>query len=72
MSDSFFDVMIRKFDRTGRGSVAFDDFIQACVVLHVSVVVTFHWHEYLLSSFVTCSMFEKKNNKAKKSFNKKL
>ncbi|XP_051465210.1 programmed cell death protein 6 isoform X1 [Apus apus] len=33
LSDLFYDVLIRKFDRQGRGQVAFDDFIQCCVVL---------------------------------------
>ncbi|CAF0762399.1 unnamed protein product [Adineta steineri] len=31
LSDNFYDLLIQKFDRTGRGTVAFDDFIQACV-----------------------------------------
>ena len=31
LSDRFYELLIRKFDRTGRGTVAFDDFIQACV-----------------------------------------
>ena len=35
MSDRFFDLVIRKFDRTGRGQIAFDDFIQACVSIQV-------------------------------------
>ncbi|XP_065689032.1 programmed cell death protein 6 [Patagioenas fasciata] len=33
LSDQFYDILIRKFDRQGRGQVAFDDFIQCCVVL---------------------------------------
>uniref|UniRef100_A0A8C3M2Q8 Programmed cell death 6 n=1 Tax=Geospiza parvula TaxID=87175 RepID=A0A8C3M2Q8_GEOPR len=33
LSDQFYDVLIRKFDRQGKGQVAFDDFIQCCVVL---------------------------------------
>jgi len=33
LSDNFIDVLIRKFDRQGKGGVAFDDFIQACVTL---------------------------------------
>ena len=33
LSDRFYDLLIRKFDRTGRGTVAFDDFIQCCVVI---------------------------------------
>jgi len=31
LSERFYELLIRKFDRTGRGTVAFDDFIQACV-----------------------------------------
>lgn len=33
LSDRFYDILVRKFDRMGRGTVAFDDFIQCCVVL---------------------------------------
>ncbi|XP_065190222.1 programmed cell death protein 6-like [Sycon ciliatum] len=33
LSPNFYDVLIRKFDRTGRGSITFDDFIQCCVVI---------------------------------------
>ncbi|XP_069412261.1 programmed cell death protein 6 isoform X1 [Ovis canadensis] len=33
LSDQFHDILIRKFDRQGRGQIAFDDFIQGCVVL---------------------------------------
>ena len=35
LSDRFYDILIRKFDRTGSGTVAFDDFIQCCVVIQV-------------------------------------
>lgn len=35
LSDQFYDILIRKFDRQGKGQVAFDDFIQCCVVLQV-------------------------------------
>ena len=38
LSQGFVDILIRKFDRQGNGTVAFDDFIQCCVVLHVSTV----------------------------------
>jgi len=37
LSDRFYDLLIRKFDRTGKGTVAFDDFIQCCVVIQVSL-----------------------------------
>ncbi|XP_055891372.1 programmed cell death protein 6-like isoform X1 [Biomphalaria glabrata] len=33
LSDQFYDILIRKFDRQGRGTVAFDDFVQCAVVL---------------------------------------
>merc|ERR1711988_27482 len=34
LSEPFYDILIRKYDRQGRGQVAFDDFIQVCVSLH--------------------------------------
>ncbi|XP_047486937.1 programmed cell death protein 6-like isoform X1 [Penaeus chinensis] len=33
-SEKFYDVLMQRFDRTGRGGVYFDDFIQCCIVLH--------------------------------------
>ncbi|KAK2193546.1 hypothetical protein NP493_10g05038 [Ridgeia piscesae] len=33
LSDAFYNLLVRKFDRQGRQTVAFDDFIQCCVVL---------------------------------------
>ena len=36
LSDRFYGLLIRKFDRTGSGNIAFDDFIQCCVVIQVS------------------------------------
>ncbi|XP_062813608.1 programmed cell death protein 6 isoform X3 [Anolis carolinensis] len=33
LSEQFYDLLIQKFDRQRRGQVAFDDFIQCCVVL---------------------------------------
>lgn len=33
LSERFYDVLVVKFDRQGRGVIAFDDFIQCCVVL---------------------------------------
>lgn len=35
LSDRIIDLFIKKFDRQGRYSLAFDDFIQACVALNV-------------------------------------
>jgi Ca2+-binding EF-hand superfamily protein len=36
LSDRFYDLIIKKFDRQGKGTVAFDDFIQACVSIQVN------------------------------------
>uniref|UniRef100_A0A8C2CT26 Programmed cell death protein 6 n=1 Tax=Cyprinus carpio TaxID=7962 RepID=A0A8C2CT26_CYPCA len=33
LSDQFYNTLIEKFDRQKRGQVAFDDFIQCCIVL---------------------------------------
>uniref|UniRef100_A0A9L0KC16 Programmed cell death protein 6 n=1 Tax=Equus asinus TaxID=9793 RepID=A0A9L0KC16_EQUAS len=38
LSDQFHDILIRKFDRQGRGQIAFDDFIQGCIVLQVTTL----------------------------------
>ncbi|XP_065827339.1 programmed cell death protein 6-like isoform X2 [Oscarella lobularis] len=35
LSDRFYDLLIRKFDRTGQGTVAFDDFIQCCITVEM-------------------------------------
>lgn len=37
LSDSLVSILIRKYDRFGRGTILFDDFIQCCVTLYVSV-----------------------------------
>ncbi|KAL1115349.1 hypothetical protein AAG570_007379 [Ranatra chinensis] len=34
LSPALVDTMITKFDRFGRGTILFDDFIQCCIVLH--------------------------------------
>lgn len=36
LSDNLIALMFRKFDRFGKGTILFDDFIQCCIVLHVS------------------------------------
>ncbi|XP_072169336.1 programmed cell death protein 6-like [Diadema setosum] len=33
LSDRLYDVLLRKFDRGGKGAIAFDDFIQCCCVI---------------------------------------
>lgn len=37
LSDQFYGTLIEKFDRQRKGQVAFDDFIQCCIVLQVRV-----------------------------------
>ena len=37
LSDRFYDILIKKFDRSGRGVINFDDFIQCCVVIQVGM-----------------------------------
>lgn len=36
LSDQFYGTLIEKFDRQRKGQVAFDDFIQCCIVLQVT------------------------------------
>jgi len=38
------DMMLKKFDRQGRGTIAFDDFIQCCVTLH-TLTASFRQHD---------------------------
>lgn len=50
LSDQLITVLMRKFDRCGKGVIYFDDFIQCCVTLHVSrntfqLVVTFLFYD---------------------------
>lgn len=37
LSDGIVDLLLRKYDRSGRGVIFFDDFIQCCIVLYVSI-----------------------------------
>ena len=36
LSEGIIDLLLRKFDRSGRGIIYFDDFIQCCIILYVS------------------------------------
>ncbi|XP_076302121.1 apoptosis-linked gene-2 [Lasioglossum baleicum] len=59
LSDQIIDTLIRKYDRAGRGTIYFDDFIQCCVVLHTLTaafrqldtdldgVITVHYEQFL-------------------------
>ena len=44
LSDKFFGVVMRKFDREGRGTIYFDAFIQLCVTLQ-TMTSAFRYHD---------------------------
>lgn len=37
LSDHLVGLLVRKFDRAGTGTILFDDFIQCCIILYVSL-----------------------------------
>ena len=41
LSEGIIDMLLRKYDRSGRGIIYFDDFIQCCIVLYVSWLYIF-------------------------------
>ena len=45
MSERFYDILVKKFDRSGHGVVNFDDFIQCCVVIQVGFALFFRYDE---------------------------
>lgn len=59
LSDSVIDMLVRKYDRSGRGIIYFDDFIQCCIVLYTLTsafrqydtdqdgVITIHYEQFL-------------------------
>ncbi|XP_050443605.1 programmed cell death protein 6 [Adelges cooleyi] len=59
LSETVVSVMLKKFDRFGRGTILFDDFIQCCVVLHTLTAafrqydtdqdgyITIHYEQFL-------------------------
>lgn len=55
LSDHVIEMMMRRFDRLGRGTILFDDFIQCCIVLCVSLknLCVF----YLVFKIVSLEMF---------------
>lgn len=38
LSDATVETLVRKFDRGGKNVIYFDDFIQCCVILYVSIL----------------------------------
>jgi len=59
LSDGIIDTLMRKYDRAGKGTIYFDDFIQCCVVLYTLTssfrqydidldgVITIHYEQFL-------------------------
>ena len=35
LSENMYTILMTKFDRSGQGSINFDDFIQCCIILQV-------------------------------------
>lgn len=54
LSDKFYDVLIRKFDRAKRNAITFDDYIRACVVLQ-SLTAAFRNHDTDLDGVIKIS-----------------
>ncbi|XP_070574730.1 programmed cell death protein 6-like [Ptychodera flava] len=53
-SDFFYDMLVRKFDRRGRGDIAFDDFIQCCVVIQ-TLTSAFRQYDTRMAGQITIS-----------------
>nr|CAD7445840.1 unnamed protein product [Timema bartmani] len=63
LSDTLVEVLVRKFDRLGNGTILFDDFIQCCIVLMTLTtafrqydtdqdgVITIHYEQFLSMVF---------------------
>jgi Ca2+-binding EF-hand superfamily protein len=52
LSDRFYDLVIKKFDRHGKGTVAFDDFIQACVSIQ-TLTQAFRQYDHQQAGVIT-------------------
>jgi len=63
LSDGLVNTLLRKFDRFGRGTILFDDFIQCCIILYTLTsafrqydtdqdgVITIHYEQFLSMVF---------------------
>lgn len=54
LSDQFYTMLLRKFDRQNRGTIAFDDFIQCCVVLQ-TLTASFRQQDTQQSGWINIS-----------------
>lgn len=53
-SEQFFDVLMKRFDRSGKGCIYFDDFIQCCISLH-NLTQLFSQHDNDRDGIITVS-----------------
>jgi len=63
LSEGILDMLLRKYDRSGRGIIYFDDFIQCCIVLYTMTsafrqydtdqdgIITIHYEQFLSMVF---------------------
>jgi len=63
LSEGLIDMIVRKYDRSGRGIIYFDDFIQCCIVLYTLTsafrqydtdqdgIITIHYEQFLSMVF---------------------
>lgn len=70
LSDKFYAVVIRKFDREGRGTIYFDAFVQLCVQLQTMTsafryhdtdqdgVITIGYEDFLTLVFSVCNQLD--------------
>ncbi|KAH8359860.1 hypothetical protein KR093_009239 [Drosophila rubida] len=52
LSDHLVEVLLRKFDRFGHGTILFDDFIQCCIVLY-TLTTAFRQHDTDMDGVIT-------------------
>ncbi|GFR01031.1 programmed cell death protein 6 [Trichonephila clavata] len=57
LSDTFYDLIVKKFDRNVANSVTFDDYIQICVTLQ-SLTAAFRSHDKDMTGIITISYEE--------------
>lgn len=52
LSDNLVGLLLRKFDRFGRGTILFDDFIQCCIILYVNSTIFTIYTNSLITVFI--------------------
>ncbi|GFT93893.1 programmed cell death protein 6 [Nephila pilipes] len=57
LSDNFYSLLVRKFDRDGTNTIKFDDFIQCCVLLQ-SLTAAFKYHDTDFDGWIRISYEE--------------